>query len=64
MSAIGNVISWYIGLIIMGIWSQIGMILGLVGAWQVGLDGVLGVVDSMKFEAMGSTYSNDLTYAV
>ena len=33
MSAVGNLINWIIAMIIMGVWSAIGALLGLFGSW-------------------------------
>ena len=64
MSAVGNLISWFIGVIIMYLWTAIGMILGLIGGWQTGLDGVHSTMESFAFDDMSSKYTRGLTYEV
>ena len=64
MAWFGNIINWYIGYILMAIWSYLGMFLGLFGSWQTGLDGVIGTVDSFKMEGISDVYTKDLTYQV
>ena len=64
MAWVGNLINWYIGYILMGIWSSIGAFLGIFGSWQVGLDGVMSTFTSFKPEGVSDIYTKDLTYQV
>ena len=61
---VSNLISWWIGSIIIQIWMQVGMILGLLGQHQTALDAVLAVVESNKPAGVGSDYTNEMPYEV
>ena len=58
---IPNIINWFIGYLMMGIWAAIGYVLSIFGMWQVSADAILDVVTQMKPEDVGTTYEGDLT---
>ena len=60
---IGNLINWYIGYIIMAIFAYVGNILGIIGMWQFGVDGVTGIYDSFKMADVGDAYTREMTIA-
>ena len=62
MSAVGNLISWFIAYVIMALWYYVGFILGIFGQWQVGLDGIISTMESFAFDDMGTTYSKNMNY--
>jgi len=61
---VSNLISWFIGSIMIGIWMQVGTLLGLLGQHQKALDAVMDIVDSSKPELVGTDYTNALAYEV
>ena len=62
MAWAGNIINHIIGMILIQIWTYVGMLLGIFGMWQMGLDGVIGTYDSFKAPLVEDTYMNDMTY--
>ena len=59
-----NLISWFIGMIMIGIWMQVGTILGLLGQHQKVLEAVMDIVESSKPELVGTDYTNAMAYEV
>ena len=58
---VGNLINWFIGYIIMGIWASIGYLLSIIGMWQMSADAIIGVVTDFKPADVGTSYTGSLT---
>ena len=61
---IPNLINWFIGYIMIGIWMTLGQLFGLIGNWQFGLDAVLAIPAAWGPAGISDVYTNDLTYEV
>ena len=60
---VGNLINWFIGNILNYIYLVFGYLLGIIGMWQFGVDGVTGTYDSFKMADVGDGYMNEMTIA-
>ena len=58
---IGNLINWWIGMIIMEVYLFVGYWLGIFGMWQFGVDGVTSVYDSFKPSDVGDHYMTEMS---
>ena len=58
---VGNLINWFIGYILLGLWYMVGALFSIVGMWQMGADGALGVIADWKPSDVGTTYEGSLT---
>ena len=58
---VGNLINWWIGNILNYIYGVFGYLLGIIGMWQFGVDGVTGTYDAFKMADVGDGYMNEMT---
>ncbi len=57
---VGNLINWLIGYIMLYIWNIIGFLLGIIGQWQVGYDGMSAAVRDFKMSGVGGTFDGGM----
>ena len=61
---IPNLINWFIGYIMIGIWMPCGQLFGLIGDWQTGLDAIQAIPADYAPAGAGDAYLGDLVYEV
>ena len=61
---IGNLVNWFIGYIMIYIWTVLGQLFGLIGNWQFGLDAIQAIPADWGPGSVSDVYLNDLTYEV
>ena len=59
-----NLINWFIGYIMIGIYATIGQLFGLIGNWQFGADAILAIPADYAPAGVGEAYLGDLTFEV
>ena len=59
-----NIINWFIGYILGGLWVAIGSILSIFGMWQMSADSVFSAFDQFKMPSVtGAQFKKALTVA-
>lgn len=57
---IPNLFNWLVGFVIFYIWNLLGMIFAFFGMWQVPLDGMLDIYESLAPEGVSDGYTSNL----